>query len=113
MLLANKKYVKTVTILFEDILKSFKYYESTAGRYQLFIVILICYMGHAAHDDANFAILRSQLFQFSAVKSRKQLSLSCPHSQLTTRFARDTFQFCVFFSESLGGRISQDYGKAS
>ncbi len=56
MLLGNEKHVRTVTILFEEMLKAPKFYENTSRRYQLFIVILMCYVGHRAHDDANFDI---------------------------------------------------------
>ncbi len=48
--------------------------------------------------DSAFSMIR-YCFNLAQTKSRKQLRLLFPHSQLTSRFARNTFHmiFCVFF----------------
>ncbi len=78
MLLGNRKYVKTVATLFEEVLKASKFYYFVARKYQLFIVILMCFVGHGAHEDAHFVILRSLVFKYSsdAVKEAAALLMS-------------------------------------
>ncbi len=65
MLLEDKKYVRTISVLFEEILKASKHVDGVNAGYQLYIVILLCYAGREAHDDANFVIMRSLVFKFS------------------------------------------------
>ncbi len=74
MLLGNEKHVRTVAILFEEILKAPKFYENTR-RCQLFFVVLMCYVGHGAHGDANFDILRSLVFKFCSDEVAEAVAL--------------------------------------
>ncbi len=66
MLLGNEKHVRTVTTLFEEILKASEFYDVVARKYQLFIVILMCFVGHGSHEDSNFVVLHSLVFKYGS-----------------------------------------------
>ncbi len=95
MLLANTKYVRTVTVLFEEILKASKYYNVVVEGYQIFIVILMCYVGHGAHGEANFDILHSLLFKFSSDEVAESVAL------IVSMFSADQSYRTDFFPGSI------------